>query len=94
VSDAQKYFTLKYRGRGLITNGFFSHVRNPNYLGETLIYSAFCLLTRSYIAWGILAFFFIIIFVPNMKKKDLSLSKYPEFAAYAKRSSLIIPFIW
>ena len=36
-SDAQKYYTLKYK-TGLITEGFFASSRNPNYLGEILIY--------------------------------------------------------
>lgn len=36
-SDAQKYFTMKYRP-GLITEGFFKSNRNANYLGELLIY--------------------------------------------------------
>ena len=40
-SDAQKYFTLKYR-KGLITEGFFSRCRNPNYLGEIFNLSRFC----------------------------------------------------
>lgn len=35
-SDAQKYYTLKYK-TGLITEGFFTRSRNPNYLGEILI---------------------------------------------------------
>jgi hypothetical protein len=36
-SDAQKYYTLKYRS-GLITEVFFARCRNPNYLGEISIY--------------------------------------------------------
>ena len=43
-SDAQKYFTLKYKS-GLITEGFFKRCRNTNYLGEFLIYTGFALLT-------------------------------------------------
>jgi len=39
VSDAQKYFTLQAR-KGLITDGLFARTRNPNYLGENLIYLA------------------------------------------------------
>lgn len=32
-SDASKFATLQARGRGLITTGLFSVIRNPNYLG-------------------------------------------------------------
>ena len=39
VADAQKFFTLKYRKpRKLITEGLFRYTRNPNYLGEVMIY--------------------------------------------------------
>ncbi|MGV2828687.1 methyltransferase family protein [Myxosarcina sp. GI1(2024)] len=89
-SDAQKYFTLKYK-RGLITEGFFSRSRNPNYLGEILIYSSFAMLAQHWLPFVILGGFTAWIFVPNMLKKDESLSRYPEFAAYKERSGLLLP---
>ena len=89
-SDAQKYFTLKYK-KGLITEGFFSRSRNPNYLGEILIYLGFALLACHWIPFVILGLFAGLIFFPNMKKKDESLSRYPEFAAYKERSGLLLP---
>ena len=51
---------------GLITAGLFSITRNPNYLGEAMIYSAYALLTKSRLAWGVLALFVGVTFVPNM----------------------------
>jgi hypothetical protein len=32
--------------------------------------------------------------VPNMRRKDRSLSRYPEFAPYAARTKLLIPYVW
>jgi protein-S-isoprenylcysteine O-methyltransferase Ste14 len=89
-SDAQKYFTLKYK-QGLITEGFFSRSRNPNYLGEILIYLGFALLTQHWLPLAILSLFAALVFVPNMRKKEQSLSRYPEFAAYQERSGLLLP---
>ena len=89
-SDAQKYFTLKYQ-KGLITEGFFSRSRNPNYLGEILIYLSFAMLAQHWLPFLILGIFAAIIFVPNMLKKDKSLARYPEFAAYKERSGLLLP---
>lgn len=89
-SDAQKYYTLKYK-TGLITEGFFARSRNPNYLGEILIYFSFAMLTQHWIPFLILGSFFAGIFVPNMLKKDKSLSRYPEFEAYKARSGLLLP---
>ncbi|MGB3495396.1 MAG: DUF1295 domain-containing protein [Elainellaceae cyanobacterium] len=89
-SDAQKYFMLKYRS-GLITEGFFARCRNPNYLGEALIYGSFVLLSMHWLAALIWLGFIATIFVPNMLKKDKSLSRYPEFDAYKARSGLFFP---
>lgn len=92
-SDAQKYYTLKYRP-GLMTEGFFARCRNTNYLGEVCIYLSFALLARHWLPLVILAGFVGAIFVPNMLKKDRSLSRYPEFAAYQTRSGLLLPQLW
>lgn len=89
-SDAQKYFTLKYKS-GLITEGFFSRSRNPNYLGEILIYLSFAMLAQHWLPFVILGVFAALVFVPNMLKKDRSLSRYPEFEAYKARSGLLLP---
>jgi protein-S-isoprenylcysteine O-methyltransferase Ste14 len=89
-SDAQKYFTLKYQP-GLITEGFFARCRNTNYLGEIFIYSSFALLAQHWLPFAILALFFAGIFLPNMRKKDQSLSRYPEFPEYKARSGFLLP---
>ncbi|MBD2152514.1 DUF1295 domain-containing protein [Pseudanabaena sp. FACHB-1277] len=89
-SDAQKYYTLKYK-TGLITEGFFARSRNPNYLGEILIYVSFAILAQHWLPFVILGGFITGIFVPNMLKKDKSLSRYPEFEAYKAKSGLLLP---
>jgi steroid 5-alpha reductase family enzyme len=89
-SDAQKYFTLKYQP-GLITEGFFARCRNTNYLGEVLIYLSFALLAQHWLPYVILAGFVSLIFVPNMLKKDKSLSRYSEFEQYKQNAGLIFP---
>jgi steroid 5-alpha reductase family enzyme len=90
TSDAQKYYTLKYHP-GLITEGFFARCRNTNYLGEILIYGAFALLTEHWLPFLILAGFIAALFIPNMRRKDQSLSRYPEFANYKARSGWLLP---
>ncbi len=90
VSDAQKHYTLKYHS-GLITEGFFARSRNTNYLGEILIYTSFAVLVQHWLPFLILAVFTAGLFIPNMKKKDQSLSRYPEFAGYKARSGLLLP---
>ena len=93
TSDAQKYYTLKYKS-GLITEGFFARCRNTNYLGEVFIYFSFALLVQHWLVFVILGLFVAVIFFPNMLKKDKSLSRYPEFEEYKANSGLILPKIW
>ncbi|MBW4429002.1 MAG: DUF1295 domain-containing protein [Nostoc desertorum CM1-VF14] len=90
VSDAQKYYTLKYQ-KGLITEGFFARCRNTNYLGEIFIYTAFAMLTQHWLPFLILGCFISTVFIPNMLKKDKSLSRYSEFDDYKNRSGLLFP---
>jgi protein-S-isoprenylcysteine O-methyltransferase Ste14 len=90
VSDAQKHFTLKYRS-GLITEGFFERCRNTNYLGEILIYLGFAILTQNWLSFLPLTAFVAGVFVPNMLKKDRSLSRYAKFNDYKASSGLLIP---
>ncbi|PSN14481.1 steroid 5-alpha reductase [filamentous cyanobacterium CCT1] len=90
ASDAQKYFTLKYQP-GLITEGLFARCRNTNYLGEISIYLSFALLAMHWLPFAILSLVAALVFVPNMRKKDESLSRYPEFADYRARSGLLLP---
>ncbi len=92
-SDAQKYFTLKYKS-GLITEGFFKHCRNTNYLGEFLIYTGFALLTMNWIGFIGIGAFMVGAFIPNMIRKDKSLSRYSEFAEYKKTSGFFFPRIF
>ena len=89
-SDAQKYFTLKYKP-GLITEGFFARCRNTNYLGELLIYGGFALMADHWMGFIGILVFFVGAFVPNMFKKEKSLARFPEFEAYRKKSGFLLP---
>lgn len=89
-SDSQKYYTLKYTP-GLITEGFFARCRNTNYLGELMIYCGFAILSMSWIGFIGIAGFFVGAFIPNMIKKDKSLSRYDQFAEYKSRSGFLFP---
>jgi protein-S-isoprenylcysteine O-methyltransferase Ste14 len=72
VSDAQKFFTLR-ASPGLITDGLFSRVRNPNYLGEIMIFCAFSALSAHWLPFLIVAAWTAFFFVPSARAKDKSL---------------------
>ena len=94
TSDMQKFIQLKYHPNNLITDVMFSRIRNINYLGELLIYLGFSLLAMHWAPIIALISFIIIIWIPNMIKKDKSLSKYENFEDYKKRTNIFFPFIW
>jgi protein-S-isoprenylcysteine O-methyltransferase Ste14 len=91
-SDMQKHTSLALRP-GLITTGLWARCRNPNYFGELLIYLGFGLLPMHWAPVTALFAMVLALWVPNMRRKDKSLSRYPEFAAYKKQSTLFIPFV-
>ena len=94
TSDMQKYVYLKLNPGNLIKTEMFSKVRNTNYLGEFCIYLGFSMLACNYLPLIALLLLIIAIWLPNMHKKDKSLSRYSEFEDYKKNTSKIFPFIY
>ncbi|MCV7226628.1 hypothetical protein [Mycolicibacterium komossense] len=47
-----------------------ARTRNPNYLGEILIYAAYALLSMHWISWIVLVDWVFGFFVRDMLKKD------------------------
>jgi protein-S-isoprenylcysteine O-methyltransferase Ste14 len=90
-SDMQKYTALRLRPGELITDGLFRRVRNPNYLGELLIYLGFGLLAASWIPMLVVLLFVIAVWLPNMRKKDRSLARYDGFEQYRERTWMFLP---
>jgi protein-S-isoprenylcysteine O-methyltransferase Ste14 len=86
----QKHIYLKLRPGSLITEEFFKRRRNPNYLGELLIYAGFGMLAMHWIPLAILAVWVLAYWLPSMIQKDRSLSRYEDFSEYRKRSRLFI----
>ncbi len=94
AADMQKHAHLKLKPGELITDGLMNRCRNTNYFGELLIYLSFALLSRHLIPIAVLFSFILVIWFPNMRRKDKSLSRYTEYEKYKKRTSLLIPFLW
>ena len=93
VADAQKFFTLKLK-KGLISDGIFARVRHPNYTGEMLIYGSFALVAWHWVAWAILLWVWIGLFMVNILMKEASMSRYPDWQAYKQRSGYLLPKLW
>ncbi len=94
LSDMQKHMHLKLAPETLITTGMFSMCRNINYFGELLIYLSFAILSMHWAPFLALSLFICFIWIPNMLKKDKSLSRYKDFNSYKKTTYLFIPYIF
>ena len=90
AADAQKYFTLRINP-GLITDGMFRFIRHPNYLGEIMIYSSFALMVWHWLPVVVLTWIWGSLFAVNMTLKEASMSRYPEWAQYKRRSWWLVP---
>ena len=91
ASDMQKHVHLQLAPGTLLSTGLWARCRNPNYLGEFFIYLAFVLLGMHWATMIVLGLALFAIWLPNMLKKDRSLARYPEFAAWKARSWLLVP---
>lgn len=91
AADMQKHTSLALRPGRLITEGLWARSRNPNYLGELCIYVAFASMSRHWLPFAIFGAAIALEWAPNMRRKDASLARYPEFAAYKARSGLLFP---
>jgi len=92
VGDAQKYYTLRLK-KGLIQEGLFMRTRNPNYLGEIMIYGAFAL-----VSWHLLSLVplagWTFYFVINMDRKDSSMARHKGFKEYKQKTGQLLPKIF
>lgn len=69
------------------------YTRNPNYLGEIMIYGAFVLLVNDFISYCCVCYVWFTLFLFRMYLKDQSLKRKEGWAEYSKRSWMLIPKI-
>ncbi len=94
ASDMQKFMALQCERQRLFTDGLWRYSRNPNYFGELLIYLSLALLSMHWLPLLILAAWVGFYWLPNMFKKDRSLSRYSNFEDYKRKTKLFIPFLF
>jgi protein-S-isoprenylcysteine O-methyltransferase Ste14 len=86
-----KNISLRLEPNHLITEGIWSATRNPNYFGEFLIYLSFAFLAYHWLSFLLFSLIILLEWVPNMIRKERSLSRHAEFDDYRKRSGIFFP---
>ncbi len=84
-ADAQKHYTLKYKGPGLITDGFFSKLHSPSYVGENLIFASYTIVAgiKSKLVWIPVAYLLFGLLALG-GKKSASLARYEGYEDWKK----------
>jgi steroid 5-alpha reductase family enzyme len=78
-----------------LRSNLFAISRNPNYFGELLIYLSFALCSMHIYPLIYLLVVIAVVWFPNMRKKDASLSRFgDEYANYSRNTAKLIPFVW
>lgn len=89
-SDTQKYIQLKYK-KGLVNDGFFALTRNPNYLGEIMIYGGFGIIAKDCTSWTILITVWVVLFGTGILRKELSYMRKAGWEEYKQHSLILLP---
>ena len=91
ASDMQKHMWLELKKGHLLQTGLWSRTRNPNYLGELCIYLSFAMLSLHWLPFVFFGSVIAVEWIPNMLRKEKSLSRYAAFGPYRMRSGLLFP---
>lgn len=89
-ADIQKHIHLSKK-KELITTGFFQRTRNPNYLGEMLIYFGFAILSRNWWSYILIFATWSTLFTMGMLYKEYSFMRKQGWEDYKNQSFLLLP---
>lgn len=94
TSDMHKYLQLTLQPNQLIKTGLWAYSINPNYFGELLIYTSFSLLSQHWLPFVLFFLIIMLEWMPNMRRKEKSLSRYAGFREYRARTGFLFPIGW
>ena len=83
-------------GQKVITSGPYAWVRNPGYLGEILLWSAFGVLSDSLIVAILLPVMFVTVYLYRISAEEAMLAKElgDDYLHYQKRTRKLVPFVY
>jgi protein-S-isoprenylcysteine O-methyltransferase Ste14 len=94
LASLGRSFGIMPRARGLVMHGLYRWVRHPIYLGEFLAFGGIYALTISWYSTAVFAAF-IVLQLRRMVMEERTLAgAYPEYDAYAARTSRLLPGVY
>lgn len=90
----------EFYSKGFTHTGLWKYMRHPNYMSEQSIWICFYLMsvaaTGQWINWSVAGSLLLIILFQGSSdfSEGISLSKYPAYAEYKKRTGRFIPKFW
>jgi protein-S-isoprenylcysteine O-methyltransferase Ste14 len=81
-------------GGRLVTGGPYAYVRHPMYLAVMLAMPGFCLGYGTPWRWAALAALGIVLAIKIGIEEKAMAARHPDYAAYARNTKRIVPFVW
>lgn len=77
----------------LTMSGPYAWIRNPLYVGTLIVAAGMAWAAQQWALAGLFAFVFLFVYLPAITLEEQHLAKlFPEFAEYARRVPLLIPY--
>lgn len=77
----------------LTTSGPYAWIRNPLYVGTLIVAAGMAYAAQQWSLAALFAFVFLFIYLPAISLEEQHLSNlFPEFASYAQKVPLLIPY--
>jgi len=83
--ELRKYDEAGYTKR-TIDDMYCGSSRNLNFLGEIMLYSAFLVVVGDSRGYFMFPALWCVVLLPNMLKKELSMSKKPQWPVYKEQT--------
>jgi protein-S-isoprenylcysteine O-methyltransferase Ste14 len=87
-------FSLMAEARRLVTDGPYSSIRHPLYLGEAISMVGLTLQYLSPLAWGILVLQFAFQLWRMKNEETVLASLFPEYESYRTRTARLLPGLY
>jgi protein-S-isoprenylcysteine O-methyltransferase Ste14 len=83
-------------GHKVVTNGPYTKIRHPGYLGDLLIWTGFAVLSSNLIGVLLLPVMFVVVYLYRISVEERMLTKElgEDYVHYRDRTRRLIPFIY